>query len=307
MLAHLDSPEILEIVDTKENTKGRNEQKENLTDEKKNKTVKTDAQAKGKSKEDNKKSKRSSESSKTVDQESQNVSNTDEHAKNTVVSINSTENSSIQSTPKNTDPERNAKNTAYQKLCLFCDTESNQLVSHYVNQHPEHEVPISRPSPELAELLRSQEASFTIGAVVIEGICYFCDEAKTMTKSDWEEHYLQSTGESNFACSNCDAKPKRKNDHDQNCLGTVSRIFKINSKDASLMGFMCKDCNYLKIHLSAIKKHLKDEHGYESSEERQHYEKVLLVPDLSPLPMGDMNKYEFIQAAKRFRFSCFHF
>lgn len=133
----------------------------------------------------------------------------------------------------------------------------------------------------------------------IEAFCFFCEENKKMPKHHWTQHFLLHTGEVMFACDTCNSKFKHKNDH-KNCMGAAMNVYEKNSSDASLVGYMCKDCNYIQIHLSAIQKHLTNEHRYQSINESQ-YEKLMLIPDLSPVNSVVSSKYSFAEASQRFK------
>lgn len=77
----------------------------------------------------------------------------------------------------NTDEKMHAKNNLYRKLCVLCNAKVKMfLVPHYAKQHPEHEVFISRPSPEMADKLRLQKFRSQITNNKISGFCYFCEE-----------------------------------------------------------------------------------------------------------------------------------
>lgn len=201
---------------------------------------------------------------------------------------------------KNTDREIHSKNTLYNSLCLYCNSTEVFLVKHYAKQHSEHELPISRPSPDMAERLLSQTEMFQMKMGKIEGICYFCAEKKTMPKRHWTQHYISHTGEQMFTCSTCNETMKRKNDH-KNCSGEAINISKWNLSDATLVGFMCRECNYLKIRSSAMEKHLKDEHGYQSIDSDRMCERVTLIPDLSPVQSKIPAKYGYVEISMRYK------
>lgn len=201
---------------------------------------------------------------------------------------------------KNTDREMHPKNLLYQTLCLYCEQNEKFLVSHYAQKHPEYEIPISRPTPEMAKKLREQVAPFQTENGKIEGICYFCDVTKNITKHHWTSHLLKHTGELMFFCMKCEGQFKTKNSH-KDCPGEPINVFNLNSLDASLAGYMCKDCNYLQYHFNGMRKHLINEHGYETIVESQHYEKMSLIPDLTPVHSRVSLKYGFVDITVRFQ------
>lgn len=156
----------------------------------------------------------------------------------------------------------------------------------------------------MAARLRAQSEQFEMDMGKIEGFCLFCEKTKKMPKHHWTAHLLQHTGELMFFCDGCNMKLEHKNGH-KKCGRHALNVFIKNSTDASLIGYMCKDCNYVQIHLSAIEKHLTNEHGFESVHESQ-YEKLTLIPDMSPLQSPVSSKYKFAEASQRFNCTICH-
>lgn len=88
---------------------------------------------------------------------------------------------------KNTDYFVYYKNKTYQ-TCLYCTNKfSGTLAQHYAKSHPEHEVPISRLSPEMSMKLKMQCTIFKKDdAKKITGLCYFCEEERCALKVSWQ-------------------------------------------------------------------------------------------------------------------------
>lgn len=196
--------------------------------------------------------------------------------------ISAAENAMKSPVKKNTNKQIHLKSDLYRSLCIFCDRYEKNLVTHYVNAHPDREVPIARPSPIMAHRLRMQLEPFEEHNHMITGFCYFCDEIKSTRKYGWQYHLLNHTGEFLFHCSECDGNFKAKNQHD-NCSGEPINIFDANKlrNDDSLYAFMCKECNYTQIKRERMIKHITAEHGY--SDAANWYEQLCLVPDLAPV------------------------
>ncbi|XP_055306187.1 zinc finger protein 423-like [Sitodiplosis mosellana] len=150
----------------------------------------------------------------------------------------------------------------------------------------------------MADRLRAQAEKFQLNMGKIEAFCLFCEETKKMVKHHWTQHLINHTGELMFACDTCNMKFKNKNDH-KNCAGQVMNVFDQNSSDASLMGYMCKDCNYIQFHLSSIENHLVNEHHQLIDE--LNYEKLMLIPDMSPVHSDVSAKFGFAEASQRFK------
>lgn len=183
---------------------------------------------------------------------------------------------------RNIFSEMYAKNDLYQTLCTLCNRNERYLVAHYARQHPNHEVVISRPSPNMAKKLRLQTQLFEMQNKKITGICFFCEEIKNMARYNWAAHILSHTGEYIYSCATCNVSVKNKRDH-VNCTADLVNIFDANTTDGSLNAFICSGCNYLQVSRARIVRHLIKEHGYHEVEESIQFEKVVLVPDLSPL------------------------
>lgn len=181
---------------------------------------------------------------------------------------------------KNTKKFMHAKNGLYQELCIYCDRKfSGSLVQHYVNNHPDCEVPISRLSPQMAERLKKEGEIHRNRKKIITGLCYFCEEKPSYMKFGWQRHLLSHTGEKLYSCTDCQLKTK--NEHgNKTCNGNVSNIFE-SKEDDSLAGFMCKDCNYFQFSRDRLIGHMKNEHGFENPSEPHNYMELAVVKSQS--------------------------
>lgn len=186
---------------------------------------------------------------------------------------------------RNTNPDIYYKN---QSACVLCGAKDCHLINHYMRCHPEHEVFIARPSPQMADKLRSQAEQFTENENdKVCGICYFCEEIRSHKKATWRQHILTHTGEKVFACNSCGSEVNFRKQHDCNirryinqCNENLVEICEVNSSDGSYVGFMCNDCNYVQIRLKRMINHLTNEHGYDSPTEHLHYEKYTFLPSM---------------------------
>lgn len=180
---------------------------------------------------------------------------------------------------KNTNKMMYAKNDAFRTWCELCNKPQTHLVAHHVANHADYEVPISRPSPKMAQKLRQQSIPFTRFNGRIKGICWFCEEKKCIPKTSWSHHFLVHTGEKIFACSTCNTTFKAKGDHKKTCDQEPINIFHANS-ERGIVGFICKDCNYLQIHRDSMINHMENEHGYIGPEENCHYDQIVMIPEI---------------------------
>lgn len=171
---------------------------------------------------------------------------------------NSAEQSAMVIQRKNTHNEMYPTNTLYKAWCLLCDSKKNQfLVIHYLKNHPEYEIPIARPSPDMASRIREeQKLKFTKSKGKINGMCVFCETTKNMPKPEWARHLLTHTGEKLFYCAQCDTCLAMKNQHDAGCSGVPVNIFGMNDSNEinyPLTGFMCKgNGTFIVNHLKTI-------------------------------------------------------
>ncbi|XP_031626054.1 uncharacterized protein LOC116342536 [Contarinia nasturtii] len=202
---------------------------------------------------------------------------------------------------KNTDPKIYAKNSLHGKFCQLCNKNERYLVNHYMNQHPDSEVMISRPSPTMAKRLLSQKDTFSIDGMKILGFCFFCEEWKNMTRCKWAEHILTHTGEKLFRCSVCYFESKRKLEH-KNCKSEPVNIYESNTSDSALMGFICKKCNYLQVKRERMVKHMVKQHKYPEVNEGVEYEKIMLIPDLKAVDSAlQWSFHDYIAPAQIFK------
>lgn len=193
---------------------------------------------------------------------------------------------------KNTDKNMHCKVESH--LCALCNEHGRARYSvlHYLKKHPDHEVFTARPSPKMADRLRFHIEKYTVTDNKIGGFCFFCEENKNCKRTDWARHFMTHTGESIFACTACDFRSKKKDSHDE-CPadGEMVNIYDANSSDGSMMAFMCKKCNYLQVSLVQMVRHMIFEHGYPEAIQHEHFEKIMLIPDLSPPKLDIKHKY----------------
>lgn len=186
---------------------------------------------------------------------------------------------------RNINKNMHAANIKYKWKCILCSRFDLHVVNHYVNEHTDAEVLISRPSPEMAKMLRSQSTSFRLEKKhLVHGICYFCGVNETFHKSFWLAHLRVHTGEKIFECSKCKQKLSRKVKHNKGCtLSNIESIFECDEQTNgfSVMGYMCKKCNYLQLAECNLELHITKEHNIHNTDTKQFYEKLFLVKDPS--------------------------
>lgn len=180
-----------------------------------------------------------------------------------------------------------AKRSENKSKCRICGQVmiGRLMVSHYVKNHPNSEVLISRLSPKMAKKVRDQSVRFRFERAgvrtAIVGLCYFCGEEKMFQKSYWLTHFCKHTGEQLFHCTKCDMKMTGKENH--KCSRSEIEIIHEGSEQFdrrrgwSISGYMCNECNYLQLTKSKLEHHIKNEHiGFKAT-----YKKLVLVKDPS--------------------------
>lgn len=126
---------------------------------------------------------------------------------------------------KNTDIQMYVTNDDYhKKWCQLCKKPQTHFVSHFVREHPEHEVPISRPSPTMAKKLRQQAQTFTQIQGKLTGLCWFCEESKSLPKYRWVAHYLVHTGIFYILYIICSYTDKKKFAQVRTCSSAILAI-----------------------------------------------------------------------------------
>ncbi|XP_055311945.1 zinc finger protein 37-like [Sitodiplosis mosellana] len=202
---------------------------------------------------------------------------------------------------KNTNRNMYYANNLY-KLCVLCNKKDARLVLHYLKHHSDHEVLIARPSPAMANVIRTKSQNFELHKGKLSGVCYFCEEMKAMQIRTWKSHLLTHTGESMYLCTGCDTAFKQKTSH-SNCgtehFTSIYDLSKSNESNGALEGYICAECNYLQIGEEQLMNHLTSQHGYGMRGIDKHYEKVTLIPDISHVRTSI--RYDFIEPDTLFK------
>lgn len=214
-------------------------------------------------------------------------------------------------TLKNNNKNIHPKDKGYRSQCILCGEADRHMVRHYVKKHPNAEVFISRPSPRIADEIRNQSIiRFQFKEGKLNGFCYFCEEEKIFQHKYWLTHLSTHTGEQVFHCMKCNVKMSQIQSHNSDC--DLSRdirniyneqLFELNYYERygySIIGHMCKLCNYVQLLESNLARHVKNEH-FINTNGKQFYEKVFLVKDPSistqNLELSKRNDIKIVQSA----------
>lgn len=176
--------------------------------------------------------------------------------------------------PKNTNRDLYFSNRISQ-ICLICRSTYKRMVPHLKAAHDIPEVFVSRISPKMAKVARNapnSSAFFMKGNnKCMKAMCFFCEETKDFCIQYWVQHIRSHTGEYANYCYGC----KKTVCFHQHC-GIITKCNDvINLKTTDLTAFICRDCNFVQISEKNLRKHLKDEHGFNNLE--NHYDKIVLL------------------------------
>lgn len=165
---------------------------------------------------------------------------------------------------KNTNIMMYASNPQYNQYCAICCCTRKLLVNHYVKEHPEKEVYISRISAEMRTRMDNGLINSVYGRTerLVTTVCPFCDIDSTKNISSWVEHLTVHTGEYLFECTRCNFALAQKGSHEKKpeCAKYIRLKSAITVTDAGIKGFICNNCNYVQINEQAVKQHIREQH-----------------------------------------------
>lgn len=167
------------------------------------------------------------------------------------------------------------------------------MVYHYKTAHKENEVFVSRLSPEMAEIARSEQISverhIKTWMKYLKTMCFFCETIKNFTSHYWITHIRSHTGEYSKVCTECNKTV---------CYGThcghatVEKIT-FDLKESDLKAFICRECNFIQIDEERIRTHLIKEHEVENTNDR--YDEILLLPAWNDKNQQTGNNWPFFK------------
>lgn len=164
-------------------------------------------------------------------------------------------------------------NSSFGSNCALCSFNGSAIVDHYVYEHKQYEVFVSRVSPRIAEIIHN-EPFLTNGLLLNEGDmiekirfkCYFCLLTKELNRSEWIQHMTSHTGEYRYRCTSCPVMSQSEELssaflHDKSCLKPSLALYnEIEFQDNHVYGFICNACNYIQVRRVNMERHLKREH-----------------------------------------------
>lgn len=179
--------------------------------------------------------------------------------------------------PKNIHKEVYASNSKYALQCFVCNKTAKYLVNHYVREHPDSEVYISRLSPPIAVAAKTININQIVNSMnqLVNGFCYFCEQNVKHAESYWPKHVLGHTGEYQHFCVLC--KTMCNHDAYHKKCGKIVSIFKYNMTNHGLSGFICNLCNYVQVREKNMISHLEHQHDLSEDGCKQHFQKIMLM------------------------------
>lgn len=181
--------------------------------------------------------------------------------------------------PKNIDKNMQFINEDCRKKCMLCQKTTNPAlaVAHYVNDHPDSEVFVSRLSSKMVDLCCS--GNLKISTFPGTQFCVFCEkDYEKPIKYHLIEHLSTHTGEYSCECSLCHHKSSRANGHICK-LGESTVIDNkcIKFEDQVLYAYLCKLCNYVQFQSNNVKMHVISQHEISEEEFSNHVQKIIVL------------------------------
>lgn len=180
---------------------------------------------------------------------------------------------------KNVNAEVYASNAKYRTTCMICGGKKARLVNHYVKEHPNKEVFISRISPEMRTLaLAGLKRARNYGSF-FETFCIFCEKIFRKQKCFWVQHITTHTGEYQNYCKGCRMTFAQTSHHKAAKLCSaygIEQIRVVKEENDAIYGFICNLCNYVQIHEEPMIQHVKDQHEFET-DLKSHYTRFKML------------------------------
>lgn len=195
--------------------------------------------------------------------------------------------------PKNVDANWHAGSD----WCKLCNKRFPRTVSHYVNEHPDSEVFISRLPKAVLARVRKQGGQilemrpYMNGQEQYAAECVFCNKTCCFKIPYWYQHYSMHTGEYAFRCSGCNTRKTTRSammGHiNQPCRkrGKLLEDYIYNARARQIEMRVCKICNYMQLNRRNVMKHLRTQHGL-TPLPAKHIDSVILLR----LPHTEMDK-----------------
>lgn len=150
------------------------------------------------------------------------------------------------------------------KNCKLCSHQSKsgpaKLVCHYLRDHPESEVLISRMSQKFSdEIISNRKFPSIYADKRNRTVCPFCERNLVLSVAQWITHLTHHTGEYEYQCKKCKISlASKKHRSCRNALATKIIDYKI--ENSVFYAYICRLCCYTQLNKENILKHLRNEH-----------------------------------------------
>lgn len=119
-------------------------------------------------------------------------------------------------------------------------------------------------------------------------LCVFCESPQSIRKSQWVQHFSKHTGEYKFECAQCDRKTPYPHRHNGKCEGQIAKLKKIHNFDIDnnfILAYICKQCNFVQLSITNIRKHIQSQHGISAIELSGQLQMVKLCEFVNAIEM----------------------
>lgn len=200
----------------------------------------------------------------------------------------------LEKLPKNTNSSMFCSNPVFTKKCVLCNSDQDNIVDHYVNEHATFENYVSRMPPHLLELIEMGLSLGSSKGPMVKGQCGFCETELTLSRSAWANHISVHTGEYMYYCCNCNVKiPTDK--HKRCPAYDIIKTDDVEFSDSfAIKVFTCNECKFTQIHEDNLIRHVEKQHKI-GDNQWEHYKELnflILLMDSEPKPSTSNNSTE---------------
>lgn len=185
--------------------------------------------------------------------------------------------------PKNVNKEVCGVDPRYQKSCVVCKKTQRHIVSHYVNDHPDCEVYISRLSQRMADqCLQGVPKLILTSNGDYEGLCVFCEKQLSYRRDTWFKHMVTHTGEYGFECGQCHHKSAQPNrctckSKSSKKMTEIQLLHSVPVTGNYLYAYLCTLCNYIQMTSHKLTRHVKEEHGLNQTNVSNYVNRIKII------------------------------
>lgn len=188
------------------------------------------------------------------------------------------------------------------KTCPLCKKRySRIMVPHFISQHPNDEVFVSRISPQMVDYIAPENVDHRTfikfvknHSVQLQTVCIFCETMKSFPADYWPDHYRSHTGEYANLCEVCDKICSTSN----HCNVGTTRMDNFDLRTENMIAYRCNECNYVQTDQHNIRTHLEKQHDLYDAGER-NFQVFTLLPRFCDLARQNDPNVEQIQGKRK--------